>query len=605
MRRNYDGFNFPLSGEVPIFCCSLVVTMNDKEIEASLKAEEALHKKMLKEVSASALAGEMETMAGEKIWDIKVAMFETRLNDAENVLQPLALKNVWAMSLYAESAVVKLMVGAKAPQEAEKAMEKIRMAVAQASVLQKKYKSKSVQRLEAMAMEAHAYLALCMFLVNDKSYVRAAYYVRKSWKRWDACQKMQRELEEQRNPVVVPEQLKGLIAFGVGFFYWGVSMIPPHLEFMVKLLGFDKGHPDSAPQLLTYASGVKECGKSIEASLLLYVMKFWFLDERVEAAALLEELKKVLPRSPLLYLLHGWQAMITEHNSQLALECFQKGRELAQVPQLKTMFLQQCAWAHFVREEWEPVCALVTEYLEQSKKEERDAGSYSSFTRGVALHMLGKHDECTASMQMCVQMAEGTNNWDSYAVSIARRYVEQGNKMDPLSLLFILAENANEAGRPEKALEYLKQIEEIKLEQKVSGNKDAVGCPLSDDDRNALVSYYRGCAYRQLKQVDQAKSSLIKAAGMHQKDLALEARRAIPYSLVVLGEISMRELGQLEAAGRFFAKAKAYDKKYLFAETLAFRLRSDMSALESRKKRTTQSAPALLEHNGNNNNNNN
>lgn len=95
----------------------------------------------------------------------------------------------------------------------------------------------------------------------------------------------------------------------------------------------------------------------------------------------------------------------------------------------------------------------------------------------------------------------------------------------------------------------------------------------------------KGCAYRLQKNTDQAKSWLIKAAGFHSKPLSLEARRAIPYALVVLGEISMRELNQLDAAARFFSKAKMYKEKYLFQETLQFRLKSDEEVLADKRRK--------------------
>ena len=74
---------------------------------------------------------------------------------------------------------------------------------------------------------------------------------------------------------------------------------------------------------------------------------------------------------------------------------------------------------------------------------------------------------------------------------------------------------------------------------------------------------------------------------MHQKALSLEARRAVPYSLVVLGEIYMRDFNppQLDNAARFFSKAAAYDRKYLFSDVLGFRLKSDNEVLEAKRKK--------------------
>ncbi len=44
--------------------------------------------------------------------------------------------------------------------------------------------------------------------------------------------------------------------------------------------------------------------------------------------------------------------MIIDKNTELALECYRKGLELALIPQLRLGFMQQLAWAHYLREEW-------------------------------------------------------------------------------------------------------------------------------------------------------------------------------------------------------------------------------------------------------------
>lgn len=80
----------------------------------------------------------------------------------------------------------------------------------------------------------------------------------------------------------------------------------------------------------------------------------------------------------------------------------------------------------------------------------------------------------------------------------------------------------------------------------------------TQDDKLAMSSYFRGCALRLQKQLEPAKSQLIRAAGMHGKPLSLEARRAVPYALVVLGEMYLREFNQLDNAARFFSKAQNY-----------------------------------------------
>lgn len=105
-----------------------------------------------------------------------------------------------------------------------------------------------------------------------------------------------------------------------------------------------------------------------------------------------------------------------------------------------------------------------------------------------------------------------------------------------------------------------------------------------------MLCYYRGCALKLQTDFDAAKSMFIKAAGMHGKsassfvpflsfslclDLSFEARRAVPYSLVVIGELYLRDLDSLDNAERFFAKARQFKDKYLFAEMLGYRIKAN------------------------------
>ena len=237
----------------------------------------------------------------------------------------------------------------KRPEDLEVASGRLRTAAAQAGLLIKKRKMKTDKKslakhpekalllAEAMAMEGHALMILAMCLVTGNSYVKGAYYVRRSWKTWEATQQLCKDLEAAQ--VEIPRRLRGLVAFGVGFFYFGISLVPDNLSFLVKLLGF-QGDRLRAAELLAVSKDVPECGKSIESALMLYALRFWFSDERENAPQLLADLREKLPNSPLLFLMSGWQAMITDHDVDRAVECYRRGAELVQVPQLKVVFSQ-------------------------------------------------------------------------------------------------------------------------------------------------------------------------------------------------------------------------------------------------------------------------
>lgn len=243
----------------------------------------------------------------------------------------------------------------KRPEDLELASGRLRTAAAQAALLMKKRKMKTDRRsvvkhpekalllAEAMAMEGHALMILAMCLVTGNSYVKGAYYVRKSWKVWEHTQQLCDELRTAK--IEIPRRLTGLVAFGVGFFYFGISLVPDNLGFLVKLLGF-QGDRLKAAELLNVSKDIPECGKSIESAVMLYALRFWFSDERENAPPLLAALRQQLPNSPLLLLMSGWQAMITDHDGEHAVECYRRGGELVQVPQLKVVFSGSLVRAH-------------------------------------------------------------------------------------------------------------------------------------------------------------------------------------------------------------------------------------------------------------------
>lgn len=185
---------------------------------------------------------------------------------------------------------------------------------------------------------------------------------------------------------------------------------------------------------------------------MLYSLQFWFSDNRENAPVLLAAMQQRLPNSPLLCFMAGWQSMISDHDSDAAVLYYSRGAELVKVEQLKVIFNQSLAWCRFVREDWDDVVKLLSAYLETAKPGENH--SYSSFNLAVACYMSGKQARCGELMQNVLDFEKKANNWDSYASSVAQAYLKR-NDFDRVTLLLLLAENANECGRPEKVTHFL------------------------------------------------------------------------------------------------------------------------------------------------------
>jgi hypothetical protein len=112
------------------------------------------------------------------------------------------------------------------------------------------------------------------------------------------------------------------------------------------------------------------------------------------------------------------------------------------------------------------VRTLLRGYLSNAKPGNH---SYSAFNMAVACYMSKENAECASWMQKVVEYEQKSNNWDGYAATVARQYL-CNNEFDRCSLLFLLSENANESGNPEKSLTYLAEIE--KLDKWIGMTKD-------------------------------------------------------------------------------------------------------------------------------------
>jgi hypothetical protein len=92
--------------------------------------------------------------------------------------------------------------------------------------------------------------------------------IEKAWKCWEVTQKLI-DLVNEGGKLAVPQRLRGFVAFGTGFFYFGLSLVPENMNFLVKLLGFAPGDRVRAAELLLISKEIPACGKSIESALLL------------------------------------------------------------------------------------------------------------------------------------------------------------------------------------------------------------------------------------------------------------------------------------------------------------------------------------------------
>ncbi len=235
---------------------------------------------------------EVAPLPADLVWQAKVALFDTRLSECEAMTRPFCGNNLWGAALYAEAAMWRFIFERK-PEDFETAVQRMKTSAAMAAVLQKRFRGKTDKKalakegapaaarayLEALAMEAQAHLYVALLHLIQKSFLKGALFVRKSWKGWEATNAVLADLEQAGHEVGA--DVRGLVYFGVGFFFFFISLVPAHLQFIVKVLGF-QGDRGRAVELLSRAKELPQSGKSVESSLIMYILYYWFMDERAQ-----------------------------------------------------------------------------------------------------------------------------------------------------------------------------------------------------------------------------------------------------------------------------------------------------------------------------------
>lgn len=196
---------------------------------------------------------------------------------------------------------------------------------------------------------AYSSMARALYHFRRNSPVKGAYNLRKAWvtfKEADEALQTQAKLKFAADPDVT-----GCICFGLGLFNFLVSLVPPSLSFIIKLLGFE-GDRQAALTQLAHSKDSRGC-KRIEATLGLFGLRRYFTDEEEGADFLLEDMLVDYPDSPMvLYLC----AMMFRFKSQTdrSLRLLQHAVEIVPHDQIRFTLNYHLATTYVMTAQYEP-----------------------------------------------------------------------------------------------------------------------------------------------------------------------------------------------------------------------------------------------------------
>eukprot|EP01091_Cochliopodium_minus_P002970 TRINITY_DN127_c0_g2_i1.p1 TRINITY_DN127_c0_g2~~TRINITY_DN127_c0_g2_i1.p1 ORF type:complete len:555 (-),score=153.82 TRINITY_DN127_c0_g2_i1:7-1671(-) len=506
----------------------------------------------------------------------RILMWQADYDGAEELVKSYSSKNIWVQSLIAEIYFWKLIFGES--EETKKNCEyNMNLYEALSKAMKKKFKnganmsqndSELQHYFDAMIGDAYSLTVFAIYYFTTRSPVKGGYYLRKGWKLWEKVKQFEEKIVKKFGSEALPESKRGFIAFGIGFYHFVMSLVPPRFAWLIKLLGF-KGDRDTAISQLETASNLQNI-KTEECKLLMVALKWFFTDEREEACNLLDKLHENCPQSIVLYFVSGWMETIRE-NLPGSLDYYKRVVDSdCKIPQLKASAKYHLAYSHWLNCDWEKAKVLISQYLKESLS--KRAYCYSNYLLGTSMWMLNEDpNEIAKVFKVSLETQEKDDNWDKYAVRIATVFINSGNKFGPIFTNLFKMDNLAQSARFKECLEIALNIKDQILSLKVPHK-----------DPEALWNYHAGRAYKGLKQYDEALKCFQQCVSLNKQLLA--EKQVVPYSYNSIGEIEM-EKGNFTVANDNWKKAESF-KNFDFDRLLSFRLKSNYEILKSKIKRS-------------------
>lgn len=426
--------------------------------------------------------------------------------------------------------------------------------------------------LEGLVGLAYAHIARSLYHFRRQSFVKGGYNLRKAWVTLkDAFEAL--KLQERSNFASDPE-VTGCVNFGVGFFNFLVSLVPPSLQFLVKLLGFEG---DRAAALEQFSVAVEtRCCKRIEATFCLFALRRYFTDDEEQADVLLDELLEDYPDSPMVLYLCALMFRFKAQTDR-SLHMLQHAVEKVSHVQMKCTLNYHLATTYVMTAQYEK--ALEHHKLFRDETSGEQFKVWSAFQSGVCHWILtGDKNVALPFFQFVLEKGKSDVPLEKMAMRKAKEFLKHGEKFSDFNTKLYRVQHIHEGQLWD---EVIKQV------------KEQLRPLATTPEEKAVCDYYHASALFGLKKHQKAHKyyNRVLLADSHVKHD--NYTYIIPYSLAELGETEL-SLGNLVKAKEYLKKAKKYED-YDWNNLLSVRISASMDKLARREATAKNAAPVLVE----------
>lgn len=421
--------------------------------------------------------------------------------------------------------------------------------------------------IEGLVGLAYSFLFRGMLRFRRQSYVKGGYYIRKAWVGLkDANDALH---QQEKAGFAQDEEVIGSIFFGMGMFNFLVSLVPPTLQFLVKILGFEGDR--AAAQIQLARARDSRCCKRIEATLCLFAIRRYFTDDEDAADPLLEELLIDYPDSPMVLfacaLLLRFKSQ-TDRSLKLLIHAVEKASH-AQMRQTLNYYL---ATTYVMTAQYEPALKLHVDFMANSTGEQFKV--WSAYQAGWCQWMLtGDRTLATPHFKYVLDKGNSDVPLEKLAIRKVREYMKAGETFSEFTVKLTRIQHIHEG---QLWADTLAEVKKARSSAQTAEEK-------------ATLDYYRASCLQQLKQHEKAAKYYARVL---QAESAIKSHNytyIVPYTWAELGETEL-QMGNHVRAKELLKKAKKYDD-YDWNNLLSVRISASLDKVARREYASKHPTP--------------
>jgi len=416
----------------------------------------------------------------------------------------------------------------------------------------------------------HFIMALWNFRLEER--VKGAYHFQRCWSKLSESMELLKRIEKLS--IKVDPAILGMIDFGVGLYHFVISLIPPSLQIITTIAGFEADREKAIEELNRCISS--GCVWAPIAMMFLVVMKHFFLDEKEDAVKLLDKIKESYPKAATTCYFSGFMGKM---NGELvnAIGYFREVEKM--VPNNEKMILSmnyQIGYTFFLLNDWENVIVHFEKFLQGPVKEDIDKAlrPYASYILGFSYWITSPNDpeNKKITIEKIVKLYISAKEWvrpdesfDKYAKRKMSEFIQK-KCFDEFDELFVPAEASREGKQFQKCLEILEKMSLLLEKPENSTKREYFG----------IYNYLKGSCLKGVKNYEEGAQTLRKAIAENGK--ITKETWIVPLSWLVLAEMTMEQKQWTEASS-YFDKLKDF-KDYDWDKIAAVRIYGSKQTLE-------------------------